>query len=296
MTIFFYVFKLFAWFVSRLPFPVLYFLSGIVRFFLHYIIRYRRAIILSNLHRSFPEKSRAEIKKIMSRYYRNLADIFLEVIKLERIQPDELKKRFKITGFEHMAPAFNNGRSVILAFGHCGNWEWMAAVLGLVLPVKGFGVVKPLADKNFHKYLESLRHRFNPDGTIPFQHTYRALIRNKKEMVSLTGIAADQTPTRAEINYWINFLNQDTPFYMGVEKLAKSLDLSVFYMDIRRTGRGMYRGDIQPVTNDPKNTAEFEITDKYIRMLENTIRHQPDNWLWSHRRWKFERQIPEAGI
>jgi Kdo2-lipid IVA lauroyltransferase/acyltransferase len=292
MFIMFALFRVVTWILSRLPFPLLYAFSGLVRILLQYIIRYRRNVILNNLHQSFPEKSPAEIRKIVSTYYQHLADIILEVIKLERISPDELKKRFTFNGFEHLTQAIENGRSVILAFGHCGNWEWMAAALGVVSPVRGFGVVKPLADERFDKYLESLRHRFNHDGTIPFQHTYRALIRNRKEMISINGIAADQTPTRAEINYWSYFLHRDTPFYTGVEKLAKSLDFSVVFIDIYRTGRGNYIGDINLITHDPGNTPDMQITDTYIGMLETAIRQRPYNWLWSHRRWKFSRNTP----
>jgi KDO2-lipid IV(A) lauroyltransferase len=113
-------------------------------------------------------------------------------------------------------------------------------------------------------------------------------------MVTITVIAADQTPTRAEINYWSRFLNQDTPFYMGVEKLARSLDFAVVFMDIKRTARGNYRGDIQLITHEPNKTADFEITEKYIRLLEESINRQPDNWLWSHKRWKFHRSEPGA--
>jgi KDO2-lipid IV(A) lauroyltransferase len=294
MFIIYALFRTVTWIVSRLPFPVLYVISGMVRVFLQYVIRYRRTVTLQNLQRSFPEKSQKEIREIAGSYYRNLADIILEVIKLERIRPEELKNRFQFTGFEHLTHAFDNGRSVILAIGHCGNWEWMGAVFGLISPVKGFGVVKPLADKNFDNYMESLRHRFNPNGTVPFLHTYRAFIRNKKDRVTVNAIAADQTPTRSEINYWTRFLNQDTPFYIGAEKLARSLDFSVVFIDIHRTGRGKYMGDIQLITHDPKGTAELEITETYIRMLETAIRKRPDNWLWSHRRWKFERDIPGA--
>ena len=292
MKIAFILFKAFASLISRLPFSLLYLFSGMVRIILQYVIRYRRKVITDNLNRSFPEKTPIEIRNIINCYYRNLADIIVEVIKLQRISPEALKERFIINGFEHLNHAFDSGRSVIMAIGHCGNWEWMGAVFGLLSPVRGFGVVKPLADKNFHKYMESLRHRFNPDGTIPFQHTYRAFIRNKKEMVTLNAIAADQTPTRSEISYWTSFLNQDTPFFTGVEKLARSLDFSVAYIDIHRTGRGRYTGDIRLITHDPQHTADLEITEKYIRLLEDSIRRQPDNWLWSHRRWKFERNAP----
>jgi Kdo2-lipid IVA lauroyltransferase/acyltransferase len=294
MTFIFVLFKAFAWMVSRLPFPILYAFSSLVRFLLQYIIRYRRKVITENLVRSFPEKSQAEIRIIMNRYYRNLADIILEVIKLQGISPEELKKRFSFSGLEHLNNAFDNGRSVIVAIGHCGNWEWMGTVMGLLAPVRGFAIVKPLADKRFHKYLESLRHRFNPGSTIPFQYTYRTLIRNKKDMVTFNVFAADQTPTQAEINHWSTFMNQDTPFYIGVEKLAKSLDFSVVFIDILRVGRGKYIGDIQLITHKPKNTADLEITEKYIRLLENSIIRQPDNWLWSHRRWKFSRTSPDA--
>jgi Kdo2-lipid IVA lauroyltransferase/acyltransferase len=289
MFIIYGLFRAVTWMVSRLPFPALYALSRMLRIFLQYVIRYRRTVIFQNLQKSFPEKSPQEIGEIAGFYYRNLADIILEVVKLERIHPEDLKNRFQFNGLEHLNNAFDNGRSVILAIGHCGNWEWMGAVFGLIAPVKGFGVVKPLADKNFDKYMESLRHRFNPGGTVPFQHTYRAFIRNKKEMVTVNAIAADQTPTRSEINYWTRFLNQETPFYIGVEKLARSLDFSVVFIDIYRTGRGRYMGDIQLITHDPKSTSDLEITEKYIRLLESSILQRPDNWLWSHRRWKFER-------
>ena len=280
--------------VSLLPFPLLYLFSGLLKFLLHYVIRYRRNVILSNLSRSFPGKSGAEIRKIMGRYYRNLSDVILEVIKLQRISPDALKKRFGFSGFEHLKDAFDNGRSVIVTIGHCGNWEWMGTVMGMLAPVKGFAIIKPLADKNFHKYLESLRHRFNPDSTIPFHQTYRTLILNKKEMVTFNVFAADQTPTRSEINYWGSFMNQDTPFFTGVEKIARSLDFSVVFVDIRREGRGIYNGEIQLITHEPKNAADFEITEKYIRLLEDSILRQPDNWLWSHRRWKFSRGSQQA--
>ncbi len=294
MILVYAIFRVFAGLACRMPFPLLYLSSGLLRFFLQYIIRYRRSVILRNLSLSFPEKTKNDIRKIMNQFYRNLADIILEVIKLERIDPEKLKNRFSFSGLEILEKEFSRKRSVIVTIGHCGNWEWMGTLLGMVLPVKGFAIIKPLSDKNFHKYMESLRHRINPGSTIPFQHTYRAMVRNKKEMVNFYVMAADQTPTRSEINHWNQFMNQDTPFYIGFEKLARKLDFSVVFMDIRRVGRGRYNGEIQLITDNPASTKDFEITDKYTRLLEDSIRKQPDNWLWSHRRWKFKRNAPAA--
>jgi KDO2-lipid IV(A) lauroyltransferase len=289
MIIFYKIFRAFTRVVSRLPFPVLYWFSVLIRFFLQYILRYRRQITLANLERSFPEKSRKEIRAILGHYYRNLAEIMLEVIKLETVKPEALKNRFTINGFEHIQEAFDRGRSVIVAIGHCGNWEWMGTVLGQMTPVKGFAIVKPLSEAHFNRYMESLRHRINPDSTIPFHHTYRALVRNRKNFISFNVFASDQTPIRSDINYWSHFLNQDTPFYTGIEKISRSLDFSVVFVDIFRTERGKYRAEIQLITHDPAGTSDLEITDTYIRMLEEAIRLRPDNWLWSHRRWKFYR-------
>lgn len=294
MIVIFWIFRILTGMAARLPFTVLYFISGIIRFILQYVIRYRRKIIIGNLTRSFPEKSEKEIRAITGKYYRNLSQIMVEVIKLERIKPEKLKSRFSFSGLDHMTDAFSKNRSVILAIGHCGNWEWMGTVLGQVLPEKGYAIVKPLSDQHFNGYMESLRHRINPNSTIPFQHTLRAMLKHSKEFVSFNVFAADQTPTKSDINYWSTFFHQDTPFFTGVEKLAKSLDFSVVFMDIKRTGKGFYHGDIHPVTHDPKQTAEHEITENYIRLLERAIRSQPDNWLWSHRRWKFSRNTTPA--
>jgi KDO2-lipid IV(A) lauroyltransferase len=294
MTFFFSLFRVIAALLTRMPFPFLYFLSDLFRFVLQNIIQYRKEVIYTNLTRSFPEKSSCEIRELATAFYRNLADVAFEVIKLELVRPDKLLERFEFTGLDILKESFSKGRSVIITIGHCGNWEWMGTVLGMLLPVKGYAIIKPLAERRFDKYLESLRHRFNPGSTINFHHTYRAMIRNKNENAGFYVFAADQTPTKAEINHWGQFLNQETPFYTGVEKLSRSLDLTVVFIDITRTGRGKYCGEIRLITDKPKDTAVLEITGKYISLLEDSIRRNPDNWLWSHRRWKFERSSPQS--
>ena len=289
MFILYALFRVFTFITSRFPFPVLYFCADLLKFFLQYVIRYRRKVVLNNLANSFPGKSSAEINKIVSAFYRNLAEVIMEVIKLETISKESLLNRFSFKGMDILEEAFKKEKSVIIAIGHYGNWEWMGTALGLVLPVKGYAIIKPLSEKRFHDYLESLRHRLNPDSTIDFHHTYRNLVRNSKSMVTFNVFAADQTPTRSDINHWSPFLNQETAFFTGIEKLSKSLDFTVVFMEIYRTGRGKYVGEITLITDDPKSTADFEITDNYIHLLENSIVKRPDNWLWSHRRWKFTR-------
>lgn len=61
---------------------------------------------------------------------------------------------------------------------------------------------------------------------------------------------------------------------------------AVVYTDIQRVGRGHYRARLVPVVDDAAACEQHEITDRYARLLEATIRRQPESWLWSHNRWR----------
>ena len=179
-------------------------------------------------------------------------------------------------------------KKVIAAVGHLGNWEWIATLTPLILKHKVYLVYKPLSNTFFNDYLLKLRSQFGLNF-IPFKQTYRFLLNNKQEL-DLPIIASDQTPTRTEIEYWTRFLNQETGFFIGIEKIARSIDYAVVFVDLKRTARGYYEIELIEITDNPKLTKEFEITEKYIRLLEKHIIDNPDNWLWSHKRWKHKKQ------
>jgi KDO2-lipid IV(A) lauroyltransferase len=289
MAILFHLFKALAWFLSKLPFKLLYVFSDFLAFLLSVIFKYRKNVIYSNLRNSFPDKTDPEIREIARKYYQNLSDVILEVIKLRSISADNLLKRFSFENIEIFRDLFRQGKSVIVTIGHCGNWEWMGTALGLITEQKGYAIVKPLSDKRFNEYMTCLRTRLNRDSVIPFKDTFRTLIKNK-ERQTFNVFAADQTPTRSEINYWGHFLHQETGFFLGIEKIAVSLDMGVVFIDIRRTGRGRDNGGFGLITDDPKSSGENEIIKKYVSLLEHSITRAPDNWLWSHRRWKHKRE------
>ncbi len=250
---------------------------------------YRKKVVLMNLTNSFPEKDSKEIELITRKFYKNLADIIVEIIKLRGIKPHQLLDRFKIQDLQILNNIFKLNKSAIITIGHCGNWDWMGAAIGHHIEPKGYAVVKPLSNKRFDNYLNNIRIKGSGGGVIPFKDTFRTLIKLKKELTA-TVFAADQTPTKGEINYWTTFLNQDTPFFLGIEKIAKVLDMGVVFLDIQRKGRGRYFGVFHLITNIPKETAEHEITENYVTLLETSIKARPDNWMWSHKRWKHKRE------
>jgi KDO2-lipid IV(A) lauroyltransferase len=290
MILIYRLFAITAYLVSLLPFPLLYVLSDFMAFVLYHVIRYRKKVVFENLRNSFPEKTEKEIRKIARKFYHNLADITLEVIKTRTIRKENLFKRLTFTNLEIVDDLYDRNKSILVAIGHCGNWEWTGPVWQMFSRHKGFAIVKPLSDKFFEAYLTRLRERFLIRAElVPFKQTMRTLIKHRNEP-TLSILASDQTPHKDEINYWTTFLNQESAFFLGIEKMAVALDFAVLFVDIRRIRRGHYELVISRITDEPKKTSPFEIIEKYVQMLESAIRERPDNWLWSHRRWKYNRE------
>ena len=66
-------------------------------------------------------------------------------------------------------------------------------------------------------------------------------------------------------------------------------DLPVIFVDIQRVKRGYYTLELSFTSTEPTKTAVGEITGAYARQLEAVIRKKPENWLWSHKRWKLNK-------
>lgn len=296
MRILFGIFKAFAWVVTKLPDRALYALSGFFCFVLKDISRYRRRVIHENLLKSFPNLSEQERNQIARQYYRHMADLVLEVIKTPGFSADKIKNRFTFRNPQVLHELHKSGKSVVMLTGHLGNWEWLGPGLQLNFPeFSGYAVVKPLSNPYFHKYMNDLRMLHKKDSIIPFKQTLRYMINNKDQQ-TFNLFAADQTPHRSEINFVTDFLNQQTPFFTGYEKIAKMLDQAVIFINLYRVKRGYYEAEFTLITDNPRSTAEYEISHTFIRLLDQAIKERPYNWLWSHRRWKYAPKTDQTEI
>jgi len=285
----YYIFILKAWFISCLPFVWLYWLSDFAYIIVYHIIRYRRTIVFANLNNSFPDKSAHDRKQIEKKYYHNLCDIMVEFIKIRHITMAQLKQRMVVTNPEILHELFEQQKSVFLTVGHCGNWDWFGKAMPYITRHKVFAVYKALSSNDFDGYMKSIRSRFGEPTLLESKTTYRSLLQ-RKDTLNAVFLAGDQTPGGLDADYWTTFLHQDTPFFVGIEKMAKSLDYAVLFFDIERVKRGYYEATILLITDNPTKTNTNEITETYVRLLEKTILRNPDNWLWSHRRWKHKRE------
>lgn len=273
---------------ALLPLCVLYVLSDILFFPLFYIVRYRRKVVARNMKNAFPEKGVAEIRRLEKDFYHHFCDYIVETIKLLHISDEEMHRRMQFYGMEQLDKVTAGGRSCLVYLGHYGNWEWIPSVtLWSQTPQVLFAqIYRPLKNRWFDRFFLNLRSRFRSYG-IAKQDTLREIIRFRNSgQITVTGFMADQTPSPANIHLWMTFLNQDTPVLTGVEKIARKVDSAVFYFDVEKVRRGYYTATVREVSLCPKETAEFEITRRYMELMQTTIERNPAGWLWTHDRWK----------
>ena len=274
---------------AMLPLRCLYVISDILFPITYYIARYRRKVVRQNLTECFPEKSEKEIVQLEKRFYHHFCDYIVESVKQAAITEEEVLSRTLITNMEVMNEWEKKGRSAIIMLGHYGNWEWFSSINYRLNTTQSGQIYRQLKSPVMDKIFLQIRSVYGAIS-IEKKKTMREILmlkRQKKQV--LIGFLSDQSPSRNNLIYWTNFLNRETSILVGAERIAQKADLDVFYFDVRKTGRGKYEAEIKVITENPTETREFEITEKYARLMEETILRDPAYWLWTHKRWKHKR-------
>jgi KDO2-lipid IV(A) lauroyltransferase len=245
---------------------------------------------MENLRNSFPGKNEAEIKKIAVGFYHYLCEYFIESIYLINMSREECNRRYFYKNKELIGRLHAEGRNLIFATSHYGNWDW-ATNIPANFPFKTYGIYKPLTSKVFNRLFIDLRAKFGAVST-PLLQTFRVTVDSlKKKEQFILYLVADQRPLQKDLDYWTMFLNQETPMLTGMEKLAVRFDLPVVFYNMKRVRRGYYEITLELITETPKKTKPYEITEKYVRLVEKLIHDQPECYLWSHRRWKYDPKV-----
>ncbi|WP_455079274.1 lysophospholipid acyltransferase family protein [Prevotella melaninogenica] len=277
--------------MSLLPMSLLYVFSDCLYLLVGKVVKYRHKVIWKNLKDSFPEKDEAELQRIERGFYHYFCDYLVETIKLLNMSKRELRQRMVFTGIEEMNELLEKGVSCAVYLGHYGNWELITSLpLWVSEKAQCCQVYHPLNNERFDKLFKSVREKHHA-LCIPMAETLRQVVsyRQKKQPIVI-GYIADQAPFWNNIHHWVDFLNHDTPVLTGSERIIKKTGQAVFYGDVSRVRRGYYQCDFKLITTEPAKYMDWEITDKYFQLLEETIRRQPELYLWSHKRWKRTRE------
>lgn len=286
----YFIFVALSYTITLLPMRALHLLSDMLWPLFYHVVRYRRKVVEMNLRNAFPEKSPEERKKIAKRFYRHLTDLIVETLKAMHMTTEQIRKRFVVPDTAIPDRFFSEGRDVVALASHYNNWEWYSS-LQMSAKHKVITIYKPLKNNDFDRFLRKIRERFGMQ-TTPMNHIVRDLVRYRSEKIlTMSGFIGDQTPPPYDNACWTTFLNQDTGFYRGAEKIAVKYDMPVIMMNIVKRKRGFYELEYSIISEHPRSEEPNAIITRYAERLEKIISDKPEYWLWSHRRWKHKRPV-----
>ena len=280
------VFRLFVLLFAITPFPIIYIFSSFLSFIIGRIFEYRHSVIYENLTNAFPNKTEKEKKKIITKVYLNISDLIVESIKSFTMSEKQIKKHEVVLNPEFLDSYFKNNQGVIGVSGHYANWEWAALTSSFYIKHCPVGFYKPLSNKYIDKYLKNNRSRFGMH--LCSIYVTALSFENYKDKNAFFAMVGDQSPSNVTKAYWMNFLNQETACLHGPEKYAKKYNLPIVFVDIQRIKRGFYTVELSKIVDEPLKAPDSEITKIYMQKLEKVIINKPEDWLWSHRRWKIK--------
>lgn len=261
------------------------------------LIRYRRRVILINLERSFPEKSHKEHLQIMCGFYRTLAEVVVDTISLAGTTPERGRDFIRFRDLDEHLKA-TEGRDWVALASHFGCWEFFLLWVWYDPNASFMGVYHPLKSPVFECFYRRLRD-LSPDIVqLPMRECVRYYLRHKGQSRRLVlGLISDQNPPLRPDSHWFQFLNQETVFFDGGEKLALRFHIPVYFVHVERVCAGRYEAWFEQVYDGESEVEDNVITGRYVELLEQMIRRSPELWCWSHRRWKHRRynqhKLPE---
>jgi len=275
--------------LSRLPLGALYVLTDCLYVVIYHIWRFRRELSLANLKHSFPGKSAAELERISRQAYRHACNLIAEVLKGAVLGEDELRQRVRIVNSEELAKFTRAGQSVVLLASHHCNWEWLLLTSCIELKISVDAVYKPLRVAAIDRFMLEMRSRFG-GNPIPVKD-FLVEVLKRRASPHIFALVADQTPPRQDEKHWTRFLNQDTAFFVGADKIARITRSPVFFVGMQRIRRGHYEARLQLLSRPPYTPENSDIIERYARAAEAHIAQYPADWLWMYRKWKYKKPL-----
>ena len=277
------------WLVSILPFPLLYLFSNVVCFIVYNLIGYRKKVVRENLSLALPHLSEKERRTVEKKFYRHMCDMFLEMIKTMSISKAEIQKRYKFTNMDLYLEMEKKEKSIALLCAHYASYEWTVS-MNYYINFTGYGIYKKIANKYFDKLVHRIRSRFKA-VLITTKETV-ATIENctRTGKLGVYGFASDQSPKSHKGTHWATFMGIETPIHVGAELLAKRLDMNVIFLKTKKVKRGYYEATFEHLVDNPKEVPNFEISEIFMKKVEQQILETPEYYLWTHKRWKHRKQ------
>ena len=277
------------WIISILPFPIFYLFSDFICFLTYNIIGYRKKVVRANIKLALPHLSDKERLAIEKKFYSHMCDMFLEMIKTITISQKEIEKRFTFSNMEVYYDLEKKNKSIALMCAHYASYEWVVS-MNYHIHCKGFGIYKKLSNPYFDKLVKRIRSKFKAE-LITTKQTIPTIAENhKNNVLGIYGFASDQSPKANAAYHWAPFMGHIVPVHTGAEILAKRFDMNVIFLRTKKIKRGYYQASFEVLSDDVKSVPNYEITDKFLKLVEEQIYEAPEFYLWTHKRWKHSKE------
>lgn len=273
--------------ISILPFRLLYVLSDIVFVLVYYVFGYRRKVVQTNLLLAFPGYTEVRRKEIEIKFYKHMCDMFLEMMKTMSISQQQMEERFVFKNLDTYLDLEKKGKSIAMMMGHYASYEW-AILMNTKISFGAFAIYKRLSNPYFDSLIRKIRSNFKT-RLIHTRESVGVIERNEiQKNQGLYGFISDQSPRSRGKRHLGLFMGIEVPVFTGAEMLAKRFDMNVIYLKVTKVKRGFYEAEIEILAEDVKNIPDYQITDLFLKKVENQIIEAPEYYLWTHKRWKHQ--------
>ncbi|MBP9212691.1 MAG: lysophospholipid acyltransferase family protein [Bacteroidetes bacterium] len=254
--------------------------------FVYRVIGLRKRLVLDNLRHAFPEKTAAEIDALALAAYRNLFTAYFEILALDTLSEEEIKRRVSFPDAGRMNELLKQGKGLIVLTGHYGNWELCSLSVAAHVKQRYTIIVQKQRNPFINEFMTAMRSRFGAKLVVMergLRESLRALSNNE-----IVALIADQSGPESGI--YTNFFGRPASTHQGPAVFQVRSGAPMIVVMLIREGEGQFRIELEEIDTQTLSGTDAErmqqITDRHVASLERYIRRYPDHWLWMHKRWK----------
>ena len=247
-----------------------------------------RLITLYNLRRAFPEKPDGEIRRIARGAYRNLGIVAAEFFDIPALTKENIGRLVETEGLEHCRKALEKGKGVLFFGAHFGNWELEAVAVSLLIK-PSVVIYRTLDNPLLDEIVLKVR---GATGNIPLakDRAMRPMLRTLNNN-GMLGILIDQNMDCHE-GVFVDYFGRPACTTDGLALLALHTGAPVLPGHMTRQPDGRYRlvlgPEVEVIDTGDRAADILANTQRFTKVIEETVRRHPDQWLWLHKRWKTQ--------
>jgi KDO2-lipid IV(A) lauroyltransferase len=281
----YYALKVATFFLYLFPLSFALKIGQFIAVFAYYLVPVRKKHIIESLTVSFPEKSKKEIYRIAKNTYKNFMNTAVEMAFFPILSDDDIEKMMFYENEEVITASLGRNKGVIFMSAHFGNWELTALSFSKTRPISVIVAKQsnPLVDKMMNDIRTKRGFKaINKDDKMAFRNIIKTLKANEA-----VAILADQDAGKQ--GAFVQFFGRpaSTPKGPAIFAIKSGCAIITAFGVRQRDGRIKAKLTEIPLPNTGDMEEDIKIINtEYSRILEQTIKQNPDHWFWFHRKWK----------